>query len=256
MYSRTMSDDSPKKRGRVIYGVNPVREALRAGAIGLIYVHSGRKKLMQEISAEAKAAGVQIKVMHDMGYFDRNFPKGHQGVAADIAEDQSTDVTLDELMEIPAERGQSAFFIILDQIEDPRNVGAILRSAEAAGVHGAVMQDRRSAPLGAEAMKSSAGALAHIPICMLSNIKTGMRRMEEEGIRLIGAEAGAGPAPWEVDLSGPVALVIGSEGQGLRRTVAELCHSLVSLPIRGKVGSLNASAAAAVLIYEALRQGR
>lgn len=255
MYSKCMREDG-KKRGRTIYGVNPVREALRAGSLGLIYIHSGRRKLALELSEEAKAAGVEIKLMHDMGYFDRNFPKGHQGVAAEISEEKSTDVTLDELMEIPYERRESAFFIVLDQIEDPRNVGAILRSAEAAGMHGAVMQERRSAPLGAEAMKSSAGALAHIPVCMLSNIKTAMRRMSDEGIRLIGAEAGAGPAPWDANLSGPVALVIGSEGQGLRRTVADMCHELVSLPIRGKVGSLNASAAAAVLIYEALRQGR
>jgi 23S rRNA (guanosine2251-2'-O)-methyltransferase len=237
-----------------LYGVHPVREALRAGSgIREVYLFAGRRKLVGELMNEAAERGIPVKVIHDKGFFEGRFPKGHQGVAA-RAEPQEEAVTIEKLLSVPAEKGEPPFFVILDGIEDPRNLGAILRSAEAAGVHGVVVQERRSAPLGPEARKASAGASEHIPLCVLSNIKHAFRPMKDEGVVLVGAEAGPHPAPWELDLFGPAALVIGSEGRGLRRTVAEKCDFLVSLPLKGKVSSLNASVSAGVLFYEVLRQ--
>jgi 23S rRNA (guanosine2251-2'-O)-methyltransferase len=237
-----------------LYGVHPVREALRAGS-GLreIYLFSGRRKRVGELMDEAAERGVPVKVIYDTEFFEGRFPKGHQGVAA-RAEPQEETATMEKLLSVPAEKGETPFFVVLDGIEDPRNLGAILRSAEAAGVHGVVVQERRSAPLGPEARKASAGASEHIPLCVLPNIKNAFSPMKDAGVVLIGAEAGLHSAPWDVDLLGPVALVVGSEGRGLRRTVAEKCDFLVSLPLKGKVGSLNASVSAGVLFYEVLRQ--
>jgi 23S rRNA (guanosine2251-2'-O)-methyltransferase len=163
-------------------------------------------------------------------------------------------LTLDELLEIPKKKGDTPFYVILDCIEDPRNLGAILRSAEAAGAHGVVIQERRSAKPGPEAAKASAGAMEHIPVCVVSNIKHAIDAMKKAGINIIGAEAGKHHPPWEVDLLGPAALVVGSEDKGVRRVVREKCDMIVSLPIRGRVTSLNTSVAAGILMYEYLRQ--
>ena len=203
-----------------------------------------------KLREEAKSRGIPLKT-EDAGFFEGRFPKGHQGVAAEVA--LRGYVSLEELLLIPDKRGEAPFFVLLDQVEDPRNLGAVLRTAEAAGVHGVVIQKRRSAGLGPDASKASAGAAEHIAVCAVSNIKNAMHRMREVGITIAGAEAGAAPA-WEADLGGPVALVIGSEGRGLRRIVKEKCDLIVSLPMRGKVNSLNTSVAAGVLIYEVLRQ--
>lgn len=236
----------------MIYGMNPVMEALRSGLASTVYVYSGRRKQASELMDEAGARGASLKVMHDMGFFDLRFPKGHQGVAADLKEASIYDVG--DLMDIPAQRGEQPFFLILDGIEDPRNLGAMLRSAEAAGVHGVVMEKRRSAPIGPEAVKASAGAALHMPVAVISNIKNAMRSMKEAGITIVGAEAGSPSRPPEIEMTGPLALVVGSEGSGLRKTVLEACDFVVSLPIKGKVNSLNASVAAGILVYEVLRQ--
>ncbi len=191
--------------------------------------------------------------MHDPSFFDTHFPKGHQGVAAQVAV-RSNIYDLEDLIEVPGERGMDPFFVVLDQIEDPRNLGAILRSAEAAGTHGVVMQKHRQAPLGPSAIKASAGASEHIALCEVPNIKHALHLMKERGILVVGAEADAQTALWDADLSGAVAVVIGSEGQGIRRTVAEKCDILVSIPMGGNVNSLNASVAAGILFFEILRQ--
>lgn len=238
--------------GDMLFGVNPVLEALEAGRASMVYIYSGRRRQARDIMDKAGAAGVEVKVMHDAGFFDSRFPKGHQGVAALLRE--SVTYSLEDLMAIPVQRGEPALFLVLDGIEDPRNLGAVLRSAEAAGVHGVVMEKRRSAPIGPEAIKASAGAALHVPVAVVSNIKNAMRAMMEAGITVIGAEAGGEASPWGTDMSGPVALVAGSEGRGLRRTVAGACDVVVSLPIIGRVNSLNTSVAAGILIYEVLRQ--
>ncbi len=249
------------KNTNLIYGVNPVREAIRAGSVDMVYVSPSRKKGLKDLFASAEAAGVEVRVMNDAGFFDSNFPKGHQCIAASRVEVASASVknavkTVDELLSQRTD-DRLALYIVLDQIEDPRNLGAILRTAEAAGAAGVVTQERRSARLSPEAVKASAGASEHIPLVVVTNIKNALRQMQDEGITIAGAEAVPEAVPvWDADLVLPLALVVGSEGQGLRRTVREMCDVLVSLPLRGKVSSLNASVACGAIIFEILRQNR
>lgn len=233
------------------YGLNPVLEALKAGRpVRAVHVSTGRRGGTKVLRDEARRRGVPVKTVGPE-FFVR-FPKGHQGIAAEVT--AKGYVELEELMAIPEAKGQAPFFVILDLVEDPRNLGAVLRTAEAAGVHGVVVQSRRAAGLTPEAVRSSAGAAEHIAVSSVTNIKHAMDRMKEAGVLLVGAEAGSGGPPWEAELTGPVALVVGSEGKGLRRTVRERCDLLLSLPVPGRVGSLNASVAAGVFIYEVLRQ--
>lgn len=235
-----------------LYGVNPVREALRSGRhVKALYIYSGRRRGVAELRAEAEERGIPVR-LERAEFFEGRFPKGHQGVAAEIQ--AKGYVPLEEMLRIPGERGEAPFFVVLDEVEDPRNLGAVLRTAEAAGVHGVVIQRRRSAGLGPEAAKASAGASEHIAVSAVPNIKHAIYTMNELGITVVGAEADADTLPWEAELSGPIALVVGSEGRGLRRTVREKCDIVVALPMRGQVNSLNTSVSAGVLIYEALRQ--
>ena len=248
----------------LIYGLNPVREAIKAGTAEVVYISATRKKGLKDILKEAEAAGVEVKIMRDAGFFDSRFPKGHQGIAASHGGAAREPVnSIDDLLSQQAQPGDKAgsgrlaLYIVLDQIEDPRNLGAILRTAEAAGAAGVVTQERRSAGLSPEAVKASAGASEHIPLVVVTNIKNALRLIREEGITIAGAEALDEAVPaWDADLSLPLALVVGSEGKGLRRTVRQMCDVLVSLPLIGKVSSLNASVACGAIIFEILRQNR
>lgn len=235
-----------------IYGFNPVLEALMAGRnIRVVYISSGRHERVGEIRREAKLRGVPLEIQGP-SFFDGRFPKGHQGIAARVA--RKSYVGLDEILMVPGERNEEALLIILDSIEDPRNFGAVLRSAEAAGVHGVVIQSFRSVSLGPEVSKTSAGAVEYVPIAVVSNIKHAIRELKEGMITVVGAEAGDHPAIWEADLTGPLALVVGSEGKGIRKTVKENCDLIVSLPMKGKINSLNVSVATGVFLFEILRQ--
>jgi 23S rRNA (guanosine2251-2'-O)-methyltransferase len=235
-----------------ICGLNPVLEALRAGRdIKAVYLMTGRLDNAAYVRNEADKAGVHVK-MADNGFFDAQFPKGHQGIAARVSKKEY--ISLDELLVIPAKKNELPLFVVIDCVEDPRNFGAILRSADAAGVHGVVIQSHRSVSLGPEAAKSSAGAVEYVPVAMVSNIKHAMSRMRDEGITILGAEAEAHSAIWEADLNVPLAVVVGSEGKGMRRTVKENCDLLVNLPMKGKINSLNVSVAAGIMFFEILRQ--
>jgi len=234
-----------------IYGLNPVFELLRAGRkIAALYIHEGRHKGLEELRGLAKAQGIAVEE-RGMKFFDERFPKGHQGVAAKVEESSYT--SFDELLTIPGRKGEPPFFLVLDLIEDPRNLGALIRSAEAAGVHGVVIQERRAAGLSPVSVKASAGALEYMPVSAVPNIKNALREFKKEGIKIAGAEA-EGVELWEAELSGPLALVLGSEGKGLRKTVREMCDQVVGLPMRGRVNSLNVSVAGGILMYEILRQ--
>lgn len=236
-----------------IYGLNPVLEALRAGReIDAIYIYAGRRREVETLQREAEIKNIPVRVMHDAGFFDGRFPKGHQGIAAEVAQRLYTDI--EELLQIPDKKKEVPFFVILDLLEDPRNLGAVIRTAEAAGVHGIVIQERRAAGLGPEAVKASAGASEYLAVASVTNIKHAIEKMKEQGIGIVGAEADAPLSAWEADLGGPIALVIGSEGKGIRRTVKERCDMLVSLPMQGKINSLNTSVSAGILIYEILRK--
>ncbi len=237
-----------------VYGLNPVLEALKSGRrVRSVFLSGSRRHGVVGVEQELQSRGIPLKKVNEF-FFDSRFPKGHQGIAA-IVEPQGYR-SIGELLSIPRERGETPLFLILDCLEDPRNFGAILRVADAGGVHGVVIQSHRSVALTPVAVKSSAGAAEYVPVAMVSNIKHAMREMREGGVTIIGAEAGTGLLIWEQDLRLPLAFVIGSEGKGLRKTVKEGCDLLVSLPMKGMVNSLNASVAAGAMIFEAQRQRR
>jgi len=235
-----------------IYGVNPVVEALRGGrGIGAIYVVQGKGEQVRQVIEAAADGGVPVRVVSKQ-FFDERFPKGHQGVAATRTQKERLDV--DDLLGVAQERGEAPLILVLDGVEDPRNFGAILRVADAAGAHGVVHQSRRSSGVTAVVSKTSSGAVEHVNVVEVVNIKHAMATLQEHGVVLVGAESEASVDLWHVDFTDPTALVLGSEGYGLRRTVREMCDVLVRLPMRGRVNSLNVSVATGVLAYEVLRQ--
>ena len=247
-----MKKRQQKQQEEWIYGLNPVLEVLRSGRdVKAVFLSSTRKDKVTAIEEEITSRGIKINRADNL-FFDSRFAKGHQGIAALVAPRGYAD--FDELLETPSRDNERPLFLLLDGVEDPRNFGAVLRVADAGGVHGVVIQAYRSASLSPEAVKASAGASEHIPIAMVPNIKNAIRDMKESGITIVGAEADAELLPWETDLSVPLALVMGSEGGGMRKTVREQCDLLVRLPMRGKVNSLNVSVATGVIIFEVMRQ--
>jgi 23S rRNA (guanosine2251-2'-O)-methyltransferase len=238
--------------GEWIYGLNPVLEAVRSGRdVKSVIVSSSRREGFSAIEKEVLDRGVRLR-REDASFFESRFPKGHQGIAAVVA--PRVYATVEDLLDVPSRKNEVPLFLILDLIEDPRNFGAILRVADAGGVHGVVIQSHRSVTLGPEAVKASAGAAEYMPVAMVANIKHAMREMKEAGIIVAGAEADAPQLAWKADFSIPTAIVVGSEGKGLRKTVKEDCDMLVKLPMKGRVNSLNASVATGIIIFEIMRQ--
>ncbi|TAN38827.1 MAG: 23S rRNA (guanosine(2251)-2'-O)-methyltransferase RlmB [Nitrospirae bacterium] len=242
----------PQGREEWIYGINPVLEAVRSGRpIKSVYLLGSRREKGGEIERELSDRGIPVSRVDNV-FFEQRFPKGHQGMAAVVAPRKYA--SLEELLLIPAAKKEQPLFLVLDLIEDPRNFGAILRVADAGGAHGVVIQSHRSATLTPEAVKASAGASEYMPVAMVANIKHAIKAMKDEGMTVIGAEAGSDKKPWQEDLNVPLAFVIGSEGRGLRRTVRDDCDIIASLPMKGRVNSLNASVATGILVFEAMRQ--
>jgi 23S rRNA (guanosine2251-2'-O)-methyltransferase len=176
----------------------------------------------------------------------------HQGVVARVA--AADYVALDDLLEIPVRRRQVPFFLALDQVQDPRNLGALLRSADAFGVHGVILPKHHAVGLTESAARTAMGAVEYVPVARETNMVSSLERLKESGIWIYGAAVGDGLAPWAADLRGALCLVLGSEGEGLRPLVARACDALLTVPMRGAVGSLNVAAAGAVLCYEVARQ--
>ncbi|MDH4233037.1 MAG: 23S rRNA (guanosine(2251)-2'-O)-methyltransferase RlmB [Nitrospirota bacterium] len=235
-----------------IYGLNPVLEAVRSDReVKAVFLSSGRKEKISKIEEEISSRGIKINKTDPL-FFESRFGKGHQGIAAVVAPRKYAEI--EDLLALPSEKGEAPLFLILDCIEDPRNFGAILRVADAGGVHGVVIQAYRAASLSPEAVKASAGASEYIPVAMVPNIKHAIREMKKAGILIAGAEASAEETLWAADLRRPLAVVIGSEGHGLRKTVKEECDMLVNLPMKGRVNSLNASVATGIIIFEIMRQ--
>src|SRR5687767_138752 len=236
----------------IVYGINPVLEALRAGRVTAIRVSQRGGGRMQELLALAAERGVKVQRV-DGVVLDRLARGGvHQGVVAD-AEDASTDYSVEELV-----RGADgpALIVVLDGIEDPHNLGAILRTADAAGVHGVIVQNRRSAALGGAAAKASAGAVSHVKIAEVVNIARAIDELKDCGVWSVGLAGEASATYDAMDLTGPIAIVVGAEGTGLRRLVREKCDFLAAIPMGGHVESLNVSVAAGVMLFEAVRQRR
>jgi len=232
-----------------IYGVHPVLEALRAGTVRRLRIAERAGERLREVIEQATQAGVRVERVPQEA-IDR-LARGvtHQGVIADVESERA--VGLQELAE-----GPSPLIVVLDAIEDPHNLGAILRTADAAGVSGVVVQSRRSALHAGTVAKTSAGALSHVRVAEVVNIARAIEELKELGVWSVGLAGEAEQSYDEVDLTGPVALVMGAEGAGLRRLVREKCDFLVSIPMAGHVGSLNVSVAAGIALFEAVRQRR
>ena len=237
-----------------IEGRNAVMEALRAGRpMDKLYISRGEvDKTLGHIAAKAREQGVVV-VECDRRKLDfMSRTQAHQGVVAVCAVREYC--TVEDILAIARERGEAPFVVVCDEISDGHNLGAIIRSAECAGAHGVIIPKRRSAGLTAIVDKASAGAAEHVAIARVPNIPTLLRELKDRGLWIYGTAADGQSGLWDTDFSGPLALVIGSEGDGMGRLVAESCDFIVSLPMKGQVSSLNASAAAAITMYEILRQ--
>ena len=230
-----------------IYGINPVTEALRAGAVLRIWTSASGPRVARLVD-RARRAGVTVQHV-DAAELERLAPgAAHQGVAADVV-DPAPRTVQDLIRDVAA-----PLIVVLDGIEDPRNFGAVARTAEAAGADGLIHQTRRSAPLGATAQKAAAGALAHLRCAAVVNVARALDELRAAGVWTIGLDQDA-PQPYHrLDLTGGIALVLGAEGRGLRRLVRERCDWLAAIPMAGRVDSLNVSVAAGVALFEAVRQ--
>lgn len=238
----------------IIEGRNAVIEALRAGeAIDKIYLAKGdTDRTLGHIASTARAAGVVV-VEADRRKLDAmSRTHAHQGVIALAAVREYASV--EDILKAAADRGEPPLLVICDEISDPHNLGAIIRTAECAGAHGVVIPKRRSAGLTAVVGKTSAGAVAHVPVARVPNLPALLEELKRRGVWIFGTAAAGTTRLYDADLRGGAAIVIGSEGEGMTRLVTEKCDFLVSIPMRGKLNSLNASAAAAILLYEAVRQ--
>ena len=238
-----------------IGGRRPVTEALAAGreAHRLIVSASARPSPdLKSIVADARRLGLAVEHlpadrMTRLAGFD-----GHQGVLLEVGERRWAD--LGPAIAAARDAGRDPFVLILEHLQDPTNFGTLLRSAEAAGVDCVVFPERGAAPLSASAVKSSAGASEHVPLVRLPTIGEAIHELKAAGLRLVAADQDAPASAWESDLSGPVALVVGSEGSGLSGATKRRCDLLVSFPMAGRVASLNAATAGALLLFEVVRQ--
>ena len=248
-------EERPGAEG-LLEGRNVIAEALRAGVpIDKLYIAKGETdRTLGRIAAQARRAGVVV-VEADRRKLDAmSVTRSHQGVIAISAAQAYASVA--DILRSAEERGEAPLLVVCDEISDPHNLGAIIRTAECAGAHGVVIPKRRSAGLTAVVAKTSAGAVSYLPVARVANLPTLLKDLKKQGIWIFGTAAEGTVPLYEADLRIPAAIVIGSEGDGMGRLARESCDFLVSIPLKGRINSLNASAAAAVLLYEALRQRR
>ena len=240
----------------MIEGRNAVIEALRTEtAIDKIYIAKGETdKTLGHIASKARDRGIVV-VEADRRKLDHmSQTHAHQGVIALAAVREY--VSVQSILEAAAEKGEAPLLVVCDEISDPHNLGAILRTAECAGAHGVIIPKRRSAGLTAVVAKTSAGAVSYMPVARVPNMAALLKDLKKQGVWVFGTAAEGTTTLYDADLKGPAAIVIGSEGDGMSRLVTENCDFLVSIPMKGQISSLNASAAAAILLYEAVRQRR
>ena len=238
-----------------IGGRRPVVEALAAGrpATRLLVAHSARPgPELNEVLAAARAAWVRVEtvdanLLRQLAGFD-----GHQGVLLEVEARSFSDLA--ELLAAATRRGHDPLLLILEHLQDPTNFGTLLRSAEAAGVDGAIFPERGAAPLSAAAVKASAGASEHLLLARVDGLGETVRDLQERGLRLIAADQEAPTAAWDADLTGPIAIVVGNEGSGVSGAMRRRCDQLVRFPMAGRIASLNAATAGALLLFEVVRQ--
>ena len=239
----------------MVAGRNAVMEALKGSrSVNKLMIANGSTEgSIKEIIAVAKEKGVNIQ------YWDRSkldsIARGirHQGVLAQVAPVQYAE--LEDILQVAKDRNEPPFIVLLDELEDPHNLGAILRTADAAGVHGVLIPKHRSCPLSATVAKTSAGAVEHVPVARVGNLVQTIKKLKQEGLWVAAADMD-GKDYYDTDLTGPLLLIIGSEGQGVGRLVKEQCDFVVRIPMVGKINSLNASVAGSILMYESMKQRR
>jgi 23S rRNA (guanosine2251-2'-O)-methyltransferase len=237
-----------------VWGRNPVKALLKSGGrrADEVAVLAGSAGPLAEIVALARRAGVKVSYRTREQLTAMAGTPEHQGAVARVAAAEY--VQLEDLLEIPARRQEPAFFLALDQIQDPRNLGALLRTADAFGVHGVIVPKHHSVGLTEAAARTAMGAVEYVPVARETNMVAALEKLKESGIWIYGTGLESGVAPWAADLRGPLCIVLGGEGEGLRPLVARACDLMVTVPMRGAVGSLNVGAAGAALCYEVARQ--
>jgi len=238
----------------IIEGRNAVIEALRAGTpIDKVYIARGETDAaLGHIAAKAKAAGCAVVDCDRRKLDAMSVTHAHQGVIAVAA--VRAYASVEDILNAAKEKGEAPLIVVCDELSDPHNLGAVIRTAECAGAHGVIIPKRRSAGLTAVVAKTSAGAVAHVPVARVANLTACLKELKAAGVWVYGTAANAKTTIYQADLKGSAAIVIGSEGEGMSRLVSETCDALLSIPMRGKLNSLNASVSAAILLYEAVRQ--
>ncbi|HNW04368.1 MAG TPA: 23S rRNA (guanosine(2251)-2'-O)-methyltransferase RlmB [Oscillospiraceae bacterium] len=251
MPEHTRAAAEENQESEKIVGRNPVIEALKAGrSVDRILVAKGAEGLGR-LYAMAKDAGVPVKEVSPVKIEEESAGANAQGVMAFAAAHRYAEV--EEMFQLAEERGEPPFLILADGLEDPHNLGALIRTAECCGAHGVIIPKRRSVGLSYAVSKTSAGAVEYVPVARVTNLTDEIERLKKRGLWIFCADMGGEPV-WRADMSGPIGLVVGAEGEGVGRLVKEKCDFVISLPMRGKIDSLNASVAASVVMYEAARQ--
>ena len=245
---------APEEVEGQLEGRNAVTEALRAGrTIDKVFVADGdTDRGLQRLAAQAKEAGAVIVPVDRRKLDTMSFTRSHQGIIALVAAHEYA--TIDEILEEAEARGEKALIVICDELSDPHNLGAIMRSAECAGAHGVIIPKRRSVGLTATVAKSSAGAVEYMKVARVTNINNAINELKEKGVWVFGTAAEGSIPMYKADLTGHTAIVIGNEGEGMSQLVRKNCDVMVHIPMKGRISSLNASAAASILLYEAVRQ--
>ena len=241
-----------RRENQVLYaaGRNSVLEALRAGLVKKVVIKHGGDKRLQQLKEEAQKRQVPV-VEKDEEYIDSLAPDVvNQGVAAQLK--PYTYADLDSVLD--AAQDKQPILVLLDGVEDVRNLGAIVRTAECAGVTAVLLPEHRSSPVTPAALKTAAGAFATMPVCQIGNIRQTLEKLKEKGFWVVGADMDGENLYYEANLKGPLVIVMGAEGKGVSRLTKETCDFMVRIPMKGKISSLNVSVAAALLIYEAVRQ--
>jgi len=250
------AEPAPEEIEGQLEGRNALTEALRAGrTIDKVFIADGdTDRGLQRLAAEAKEAGAVIVPVDRRKLDTMSFTRSHQGIIALAAAHEYA--TVDDILEEAASRGEAPLIVICDELSDPHNLGAIIRSAECAGAHGVIIPKRRSVGLTATVAKASAGGIEYMKVCKVGNINNAIAELKEKGVWIFGTAAEGSVPMYQADLTGPAAIVIGNEGDGMSQLVRKNCDMLVHIPMKGRITSLNASAAASILLYEAVRQRR
>ena len=237
-----------------VEGKNPVFEAIRSGRpLNKLFVEKNSEDIfISRIIAMAREKDIPIQYLERSKLDSISQTRAHQGVILEVAAREYAD--FDDLLKMAADKGEKPFLLVLDGITDTNNLGSIIRSAECAGVHGIILPKRRSAALNATVAKVAAGALEYIPVARVTNLVQALRTLKNEGLWIIGADMEGAENYHKADLTGPCALVIGSEGEGLSRLVRNECDLMVRIPMKGKISSLNAGVAAALIMFEIAHQ--